>query len=223
MKRVTLSFDNGPTPGVTDNVLDVLSDHGVSSTFFVIGEKVAIEEGQERARRVASEGHWVGNHTSTHTRLFGTSDDPDLAQDEIDWAQQQIGALAHPDLLFRPYAGGGVLDRRVFSQPTLSHLQRGGYTCVLWNSIPHDWDQPQQWVDNAMADVAAREWTVMVLHDIDTGAMHHLPRLLGELDAAGVEIVQEFPDECVPMLRGRLRAPLDHLKPLQPATSEDTP
>jgi peptidoglycan/xylan/chitin deacetylase (PgdA/CDA1 family) len=213
-KRITITFDNGPTPGITEQVLDVLAEHGVRSTFFVVGEKLRSPAGRACAERAAREGHWIGNHTMTHTVPFGESDEPGFAEREIDAAQAEIGPLAHADRFFRPYAGGGVLDRRVFNAGALAHLERGGYTCVLWNSVPGDWKQPETWVDPALADVASLEWTVTVIHDTDTGAMRHLPEFLRRLNDEGIEIVQEFPETCVPMYRGRLRAPLDHLMPI---------
>src|SRR4051812_39170973 len=110
--RITITFDNGPTPGITDEVLDVLAEHGARSTFFVVGEKLRSAAGRACAARAAREGHWIGNHTMTHTVPFGDSDEPDFAEREIEAAQAEIGTLAHEDRLFRPYAGGGVLDRR---------------------------------------------------------------------------------------------------------------
>jgi hypothetical protein len=65
-----------------------------------------------------------------------------------------------------------------------------------------------------MADLATQDWTVVVIHDIDTGAMRHLPEFLRRLGEEGVDIVQEFPEACVPMHRGELRTSLDHLMPL---------
>ena len=219
--RITLSFDNGPTPGVTDEVLDVLSGHRIRASFFVIGENLSRPGARACAERATAEGHWIGNHTMTHSVLFGTSDDPELPQKEIEAAQAQIAGLASPDRFFRPYAGGGILDRRVFSPRVLDHLQRGGYSTVLWNSIPHDWDRPNEWVDRAMADVAAQDWTVVVVHDIEGGGMRYLPEFLRRLDDTGVEVVQEFPQACVPIHRGELRSPLNHLMPLAPDAEVD--
>jgi peptidoglycan/xylan/chitin deacetylase (PgdA/CDA1 family) len=216
-QRITITFDNGPTPGVTDEVLDVLAEHGVRTTFFVVGEKLGSAGGRACAERAAREGHWIGNHTMTHSVPFGDSDDPDFAGREIEAAQAEIGPLAHDDRLFRPYADGGVLGRRVFSPSALEHLQDGGYTCVLWNSVPRDWAEPDAWVETAMEQIADRDWTLAVLHDTDTGAMQHLPEFLRRLRDDGVEIVQEFPESCLPMVRGRLLVPLDHLMPLEPS------
>jgi hypothetical protein len=66
-----------------------------------------------------------------------------------------------------------------------------------------------------MADVAAQDWTLVVIHDLDTGAMRLLPEFLRRLREERVHIVQEFPDACVPIRRGQLRASLDHLMPLE--------
>src|SRR5262249_25918756 len=60
---VTLTFDNGPTHEVTPRVLDVLRDRGVRSTFFVVGEQLRAPGATAIARRAATEGHWIGNHT----------------------------------------------------------------------------------------------------------------------------------------------------------------
>jgi peptidoglycan-N-acetylglucosamine deacetylase len=65
------------------------------------------------------------------------------------------------------------------------------------------------WVERALADLAARSWTLIVLHDgvPDTPAL--LPRFLDRLRDEGHELVQEFPDDCVPIQRGVVRAAID--------------
>ena len=71
MGDITLSFDNGPEPGVTPLVLEVLERHGIKATFFVIGRKLAVAEGYALAERARDEGHWIGNHTYTHSVPLG--------------------------------------------------------------------------------------------------------------------------------------------------------
>ena len=76
MFDLTLTFDNGPEPAVTPVVLDVLAHHGVLSTFFVIGSKLADPKARACAERAHAEGHWIGNHTFSHgipPRPFQTS------------------------------------------------------------------------------------------------------------------------------------------------------
>ena len=199
--KVTLSFDNGPT-AVTADVLDVLVAHGILASFFVVGTQLAQPDCRRLAERAAAEGHWIGNHTLTHTIQFGESDDSDLPAREIGEAQALIGRLSHPDKLFRPYGGGGILDERLFSSAAIDYLQEHEYTCVLWNCVPHDWDDPDRWVRRCLADLRTRPWSLVVIHDLPTGAMDHLPEFLDGLDTLGAEVVQEFPESCVPIRNG---------------------
>ena len=201
--KVTLTFDNGPWPGVTDNVLDVLAARDVHATFFVVGRE--LRRARHLAERTVAEGHWIGNHTMTHSIPFGDGGDP---VEEVEGTQALIGDLAHASRWFRPFGRGGVLDRRLLSPAAVEHLQRNRYSCVLWNSVPRDWEDPEAWIERALADVDATDWTVMVLHDLPTGAMERLPRLLDALDARGAEIVQEFPDAVVPIRAGELQGDL---------------
>ena len=205
--RVTLSFDNGPSETTAD-VLDILGAYGIRSTFFVVGTQLLQPGARDLAERAAAEGHWIGNHTMTHTVQFGDSDDPELPAREIGQAQDLIGSLAHPDKLFRPSGGGGILDERVFSAPAIDYLQQHDYTCVLWNCVPHDWDQPDQWVRRCLSEIASQPWSLVVIHDLPTGAMRHLPLFLDRLRKLDAEVVQEFPDTCVPIRNGALRGSL---------------
>jgi peptidoglycan-N-acetylglucosamine deacetylase len=202
--KVTLTFDNGPSE-TTAEVLDVLAAHQIRSTFFVVGTQLSRPGARALTERAAAEGHWIGNHTMTHTIQFGDSDDPELPAREIGQAQDLIGSLAHPDKLFRPNGGGGIIDERLFSPAAVDYLRRHGYTCVLWNSVPHDWDEPDHWVGRCLSEIESQPWSVVVIHDLPTGAMRHLPLFLNRLEAIGADIVQEFPDSCVPIRNGNQR------------------
>jgi len=206
--NVTLTFDNGPWLGVTEGVLDTLAERGVKSTFFVVGKELRRPGARELAARAVDEGHWIGNHTMTHSVPFGDGGDHVA---EIESTQELIGDLAHPARWFRPFGRGGVLDDRLFSAAAVDHLARGGYSCVLWNSVPRDWEDPDAWIDRALADVEANEWSVVVMHDLPTGAMERLHRLLDGLDAMSAEIVQDFPDDCVPIRNGEVVGDLSRL------------
>jgi peptidoglycan/xylan/chitin deacetylase (PgdA/CDA1 family) len=216
-RRVTLTFDNGPTPGVTDKVLDVLAAHRAPATFFVVGTQLQKPGGLALARRAAAEGHRIGHHTATHMLQLGAAEDPEAAvAAEITAIEHDIDALARTsetegERLFRPNAAGGVLDKRVFSPQAVRYLQQHRYTCVLWNCLPRDWEDPTGWDEQALADVARTDWSVVVVHDLDTGAMDRLPAFLDGLAAMDVEIVPEFPDSCLPIKQGRLQQSLSHL------------
>ena len=202
---LTLSFDNGPT-NVTPLVLDVLAQRGVKSTFFVIGERLAAN--RALAQRAHAEGHWIGNHTWSHSLPFGLMES-DAAKREFDHTQQAIGSLAHPHRLFRPYGQGGNLDRRLLSRSVIEHLGAQQATIVLWSALPRDWQDPDGWVERALDQVAARPWSLMVLHDLPTGAMRHLDRFLGLVAQRGGRVRQDFPPDCMPMIDGRLVQPID--------------
>ena len=62
---VALTFDDGPTPGVTDALLDLLEEHGAQATFFVVGKKARAH--RELLRRCADAGHQIGNHSDQHS------------------------------------------------------------------------------------------------------------------------------------------------------------
>jgi peptidoglycan/xylan/chitin deacetylase (PgdA/CDA1 family) len=212
MPKVTLTFDNGPTPGVTEEVLASLDERGLRATFFVVGTCLRRPGGRDLTRRAAAGGHWVGHHTTTHRVLLGGPDDAeDAVQAEIADLASEMEEFDGTTKLFRPYAAGGVLDRRVFSEEAVRYLQEHRYTCVLWNSVPRDWDDPAGWVDRALADVFRQPWTVVVLHDIASGAMAHLPRFLDALHVRGATIVQDFPESCLPIVAGEVQQPLSHL------------
>jgi peptidoglycan/xylan/chitin deacetylase (PgdA/CDA1 family) len=206
--ELTVTFDNGPEPSVTPVVLDVLARHGVATTFFVIGNKLSDPRARACAQRAHAEGHWIGNHTWTHTRPLGEQPGEDAAKLEIGRAQAEIGSLSHDPPLFRPTGGGGHLDRRLLSAEAAAMLQAGGFSCVLWNAIPRDWQDPDGWVDTALAQLAIQPWTLMVLHDLPTGAMRHLDRFLAEVNRRGGRFRQDFPPACVPITAGKVTGPL---------------
>jgi peptidoglycan-N-acetylglucosamine deacetylase len=206
---LTLSFDNGPEPEVTPRVLDILSERGIKATFFVIGEKLRDSERRLLAARAHREGHWIGNHTYTHSVPLGLQRDPDAAKHEIARTQALIGDLAHPQRWFRPFGGGGNLDDRLLKPSVVRHLSAGGYSCVLWNAIPRDWDDPEGWVERALAQCRAQAWSLMVLHDLPSGAMRHLEKFLDSAAEAGARFRQEFPPDCVPIRSGQIVLPIE--------------
>jgi peptidoglycan-N-acetylglucosamine deacetylase len=200
--KVTLTFDNGPEPGVTERVLEVLKSEGIAATFFVLGTKLADPARRKLAERAHAEGHWIGNHTMTHGTPLGRLQRPGAARREILDAQTLLGELAHPDRLFRPFGGGGALGPHLLNTEALDVLREERMTCVLWNAIPRDFAEPDAWVERALEQCAAQAWTLLVLHDLPNGAMTHLKRFIKAMRERGGEFGQEFPPECVPLRRG---------------------
>jgi peptidoglycan-N-acetylglucosamine deacetylase len=206
---LTLTFDNGPEPEVTPPVLDILRERGIKTTFFVIGQKLQDPARRQLTARARDEGHWIGNHTFTHSVPLGQQSDPSTAEREIGRTQDLIGELAHQARWFRPFGGGGNLDTRLLKPSVVNHLTRNGFSCVLWNAIPRDWDDPDGWVERALSQCRSKDWTLMVLHDLPTGAMDHLQTFLDRADKAGARFRQDFPPDCVPIRKGEIVQGID--------------
>jgi peptidoglycan-N-acetylglucosamine deacetylase len=212
---VTLTFDNGPEPEVTPRVLDELAIAGVKATFFVLGSKLADAECRGIAKRAFAEGHWIGNHTRTHTQPLGRITDPATMIDEILETEALIGELAHPDRLFRPFGGGGELGPHLLNKLAVDVLKQEKMTCVLWNAVPRDWEDPRGWAEVALSQCLAQPWTLLVLHDLPTGAMGRLKIFIDRIRDHGGRFRQDFPEECVPLLRG------NEVRSLEPYLTRD--
>jgi peptidoglycan/xylan/chitin deacetylase (PgdA/CDA1 family) len=204
MRRVTLTFDNGPTPGVTERVLEILDRAGLLCTFFVIGQKVRDPVAAALMHAAHAAGHWIGNHTLTHSVALGDRLDAAYAALEIGETEGLLGPYARPEKLFRPYGNSGLTGPHLFSRAALSYLLTGGYSTVLWNSVPGDWKDPVGWVDRCVAQVTAQDWSVVVLHDVAAGCLARLPELLARLRDIGVVFEQRFPDSVIVTRDGRV-------------------
>ncbi len=200
---VTLSFDNGPEPEVTPLVLETLAKHSVKASFFVMGRKVVTAEGRALAMRASAEGHWIGNHTYSHTQPLGELD-RSTALREFEQAEESLAWLDQRPPLFRPYGRAGRLGRHLLHPAVVERLVSGGYSTVLWNCVPRDWRDPEGWMTTALRQCRSRDWSLLVLHDQPSGAMKHLDRFLTALKELNVPIVQEYPEDCVPIREGRI-------------------
>jgi len=122
-KSLYLTFDDGPTPGVTDWVLDLLKEKNAKATFFCIGSRVA--RFPALYQRILDEGHAVGNHTQTHPN--GRSTENSAYFSEIAQAAQFIDST-----LFRPPYG-----KLKFSQ---YQRLKSEYKIVLWDVLTWDFN-----------------------------------------------------------------------------------
>jgi peptidoglycan/xylan/chitin deacetylase (PgdA/CDA1 family) len=207
--KVTLTFDNGPEPGVTEHVLSVLEKQRIRATFFVLGAKLADPARRRLAERAHAAGHWIGNHTLTHGTPLGEIREKGRARSEILDTQELLGELSHPDRFFRPFGGGGALGPHLLNAEALDTLKVERMTCVLWNAIPRDFAEPDNWVERALEQCRSQEWTLLVLHDLPNGAMKHLPSFLDAVRKDGGTFTQVFPPDCVPIRAGRVIAPME--------------
>ena len=186
--RVALSFDDGPDPVITPQVLDVLVQYGAHATFFVIGESLAAHP--EIGRRMAAEGHAIGNHSWQHSRWqnFYTAG---WHGREIERGEQAIAAVtgSSAPVLYRPPVG--------LKSGELAHAAwRRGLTLVAWSL--HSRDTRLKDAESIARRVLARvrAGDIVLMHD-----GHDLPGRTRPVCAAALRLIlqglREQGLECV--------------------------
>jgi peptidoglycan/xylan/chitin deacetylase (PgdA/CDA1 family) len=180
-RRLALTFDDGPDPEWTPRVLDALGTAGVRGTFFLVGERAERVPGL--VRRIAAEGHEIGNHSWSHRSLWLCG--PRATAREIGRAHDGLAALAGaPPRHFRP--PWGMVNAAMFSA-----LRRVGERCVFW-SIQPEGRRPVP-AERQVARVLGRAHpgAIVDLHDAEgtpaapARLLHVLPALLAGLRERG--------------------------------------
>ena len=181
-KLVALTFDDGPWPGQTDKILDILKHEGVHATFFMVGGRV--KNAPALARRVAEEGHLIGNHTLSHKLL--TAQTPAEVTRQIAGAEQRIrSATGVKPVWFRPPYG--AIDANVWKQTRAQRLK-----VALWDIDTRDWSHPGTKAVVATAERGVRAGSIILMHDggIDRRqTIAALPRVIRDLKARGFVFV----------------------------------
>ena len=129
-KQVALTFDDGPHPRLTKEILAILEEYGVKATFFMIGENV--NNYPEAAKAVADAGHEIGNHTEKH-RHISSLNEATLTQ-ELEACKKSIYSVCgvYPTL-FRPPEGATPAF-------VLKCAERFSYPVILWSIDTKDWE-----------------------------------------------------------------------------------
>ncbi|WGS50740.1 polysaccharide deacetylase family protein [Paraburkholderia sp. D15] len=202
MKNISLTFDNGPDTSGTQHVLDVLTRHDIRATFFALGSRAVEPEGRAWLERVRDGGHCVGNHSFHHRVPLGEDRGQEAVEREIVQTEAALAPFTGGRKLFRPFGGGGRVGPHLLSAEAADYLVRERYTCVLWNCVPGDWLDEDGWVDKALAQCAASEWPVVVMHDSYPRAMRQLERFVCALKDGGYTFSQDWPLEVLPIVEG---------------------
>ncbi|MCS6935559.1 MAG: polysaccharide deacetylase family protein [Chitinophagales bacterium] len=171
-KILHLTFDDGPQPGITDYVLDLLKEHNARATFFCIGSHITANP--LLYKRIINEGHTAGNHTQHHLNGWSTSS-PVYYNDikACTATMHKHGALPR-EALFRPPYG-----KLTFGQ--YLHIRRS-YRIVMWDVICYDF-LPAVSGEEVLRYVLrySRNGSIVVMHDSHKAAekvRYALPRLL---------------------------------------------
>lgn len=180
--RVYLTFDDGPDPEWTPRVLDLLAIAGVKAAFFVIGLRARAQPAL--LRRIAGEGHELGNHTFSHAHPW-TLPRPAAQREVRDGARTIADACGVQPLFFRPPHGR---MRRCMAEQALAD----GQQIVLWSRSAVDWGPLGHAAAVARRLCAAKPGDILLMHDGARGpnqpasTCSALPDFLARLPARGL-------------------------------------
>jgi len=194
-KNLALTFDDGPDPEWTPQILDILKAKHVPATFFVIGENA--EAYPDLVQRMVAEGHDVGNHTFTHPNLADTPGPAVIL--ELNATQRLFQALTGRSMrLFRPpYLGDAEPSDEGDLRP-VQLAQNLGYITVGMHVDPVDWELPgvDAILKRTLAAVHAKNpdlrGNVILFHDAGgdrSQTVAALPKVIDALRAQGYKFV----------------------------------
>ena len=177
-----LTFDCGYENGNTGHILDTLKKHGAKAAFFVVG--TYIESEPELVRRMADEGHIVGNHTWHHPDLSQTSDLSVFKKEltDVEDAYRKATEQDMPKYL-RPPQGR-------YSSDSLQRAKDLGYKTIFWSLAYKDWDQNAQPTREEALDILTRRihpGAIVLLHNTSSTNAAVLDELLTRWEEMGYD------------------------------------
>lgn len=179
-KPVYLTFDAGYENGYTEGILDVLKEEKVPAAFFVVGNY--IEENPELTKRMAAEGHIVGNHTMHHPDMSAISDEAGFRKEMSELEEAYKKAVGQDMLKFyRPPQGK-------YSESNLKMASNMGYTTVFWSLAYVDWLQDNQPAKEDALDILNRRihpGAIVLLHSTSKTNAEILQELIQGWKAEG--------------------------------------
>ncbi len=203
--EVTITFDDGPDPEWTPQILDILKQRGVKACFFLVG--LNAEDYPALVRRIADEGHEIGNHTYTHANLASMS--PWRMRLELNMTERVIESITgRSTTLFRPPYNADSNPATMEELVPLKLAQDElNYTVVLESVDPQDWARPG--IDTIVQRVKdlRPEGNIVLLHDAGgdrSQTVAALPKIIDYLRERGDQIVplsqllQTTRDELMP-------------------------
>ncbi|MBR1692121.1 MAG: polysaccharide deacetylase family protein [Lachnospiraceae bacterium] len=175
-RKLAITFDDGPHPSYTSQLLDGLKERGVHATFFVTGEHASLHP--DVIRRMSEEGHLIGNHTYSHMQL-GASNREEF-KEELIKTNQIIKDITGEDVLYvrPPY---GTWDKELETELNMFP--------VLWDVDPKDWCSRNVAciVKNAVSH--ASENDIILLHDYYDTSVTAALQIIDELQREGYSFV----------------------------------
>jgi polysaccharide deacetylase family sporulation protein PdaB len=180
--KIALTFDDGPHPRYTSQILDILEQYGVRATFFVVGENVSYYP--EAAREIVQRGHEIGNHTYTHPRAVRMSTQ-DLRR-ELKACEDIIQSVTDSSpKLFRPPEGS-------WNMKVLEIAREMDYPIILWDVDTLDWAHTPAAQITSYVLENTKGGNIILMHDYQSGGcetMQALKMFIPELLSRGFSFV----------------------------------
>ncbi|HEY2532787.1 MAG TPA: polysaccharide deacetylase family protein [Xanthobacteraceae bacterium] len=192
-KEVVITFDDGPLPPYSNQVLDALAAQCVKATFFLVGEMA--RSFPSVVRRIHDEGHTIGTHSEDHPRRFGRLPSDKLRFEIDEGIADVAAALGNTDEV-APFFRIPGLSR---SEELERELAARSLVVFSSDVVADDWHhriKPQQIIARAISRLEARGKGILLLHDIHKVTAEALPGLLETLKEKGFRIVQMVPQSA---------------------------
>jgi chitin deacetylase len=180
-KVIALTFDDGPWPTSTANVLDILKKNNIKATFFVVGQM--LKNHPDLGVRIVTEGHVIANHTWTHRYHFMN---PQVAAYEVESTSDLIfQTTGVKTTLFRP--PGGMMNNGV-----AAYARNQKYTIVMWSADSVDYSNPA--LPRLISNVtrASKPGGIVLLHDGGgnrSRTVQALPQIISHFKKQGYSFV----------------------------------
>lgn len=214
---IALTFDDGPTPGKTEQILQLLAAENIPATFFLTGEEIAANP--HLLDKILAAGHQVGNHSYSHQRMMFKT--PGFIAREIEQTDALLKVAGAPEpYYFRPPYG-----KKLFMLPR--YLAKHQRIAVTWDVAPENFSQlthdPKLLADYTVAQ--ARAGSIILLHvmyDSRAATLQAVPAIIRGLKAKGfrfvtvAELMRQQPTDVA-----RLINPTDLSPAEYPAVAKD--
>lgn len=178
---IALTFDDGPIPGKTEKVLEILKSHKATATFFCIGHRV--KEHPQIIQRIHNEGHLLGNHSYWHAKTF-----------DLQSAAKIIAELRDTDLVINESIG---MVPKFFRPPygvtnpmVAEAVRQGNYTTIGWSVRSFDTVIKDSAKLMRQVTSTLKGGDIVLFHDYSESMLEILPAFLDHVSGLGLKIVR---------------------------------
>jgi peptidoglycan/xylan/chitin deacetylase (PgdA/CDA1 family) len=178
---IAITFDDGPIPGKTEKILEILNQHKTPATFFCIGHRV--DHYPTLVKNIHDAGHLIGNHSYWHGKLFDLQSSSKIKKELVDTDSSIKKAIGNTPLFFRPPYG-------VTNPMVASAVKQQGYKTIGWSVRSFDTITPDPVALMKRVTKSLKGGDIILLHDYCDVTIKILPDLLDHIAKLGLKIVR---------------------------------